>query len=108
MTRRLGRNRALARQTQPGFQLVAMDVELARAELQDLQRRLDRVHDFARASSWRADIPRRPFSASDQAQPYAAVGHCGRHVLREPRALVIFVERVKAAPVEHELEWTAG
>ncbi len=104
MGQRLRRNRALARQAQPGFQLLPIDAELTGAKLQDLQRRLDRVDDLARTSSRRADIARWTLCAADQAQPCAAVDEPGSYVLREPRSLVIFVERVKAAAVEHELE----
>lgn len=69
---------------------------------------VNRVHDLARASSRRADLARRPFGAADQAQPQAALNEPGRHVLREPRALVLVVDRVKAAAIEHELERPAG
>src|SRR5262249_2798769 len=46
--------------------------------------------------------------AADEAQPYAVVDEPGGYVLRKPRALVIVVERVKAAAVEDELEWRTG
>src|SRR5262249_14921226 len=106
--RRLRRNRALARQAQPSFQLLPIDAELAPPELQDLQRWLDRIHDLVRAPSRRADHSRRSLRAGAQAPPYAAIDKPRRHVLRELRALVIFVEYVKAAAVEHELERPTG
>src|SRR5580700_6988636 len=73
MGRPLRRNRALARQAQPRFQLLPIDAELAGLKLQDLQRRLDRADDLASAPSRRADVARWTFSAADQAQPCTAI-----------------------------------
>ena len=107
-TRWLRRNRPFARQAQPGFQLLATDPDLARAEFQDLERRLDRVHHLARTPPRRPNLARRPLGAADQAEPHAAGNESAGDVLREPGALLIVVERVKAPAIEPELEWAAG
>src|SRR5262245_3016732 len=76
--RRLRRDRALARKAEPRLRRLLVDSELRRAELHDLQRRLDRGHRIARAPSRRAFLPSRAFGAADETQPHAVFDELGR------------------------------
>ena len=53
-------------------------------------------------------LSRRAFGASDEAQPSAVAFEQRRHALGEALAVLGLVEDMKAAPIEHQVEWAAG
>jgi hypothetical protein len=83
------------RKAQPRLHLLPTDAELARAKLQDLQRGLKGGYDFARTPSRWTRIARQAFRAPDQTQRGTPVDEAGCHVPGEPRAVLVFGERVK-------------
>ena len=107
--RRLSGCIASSGQAQPCLgRLLALDIEVNRAQLENLQRWFDRRdHVACRSARW-TSIARWSFGAADQADPAPAWREQPSHALGKARTFVGFVEHVPAAAVKREIERSAG
>ena len=84
-----------------------MSTELGGTQFDKFERWFDGQNDLPCRAARRTDLPWRTFGRADEAQPQAS----GRERRRDPRgktrALLGFIEDMKAAAVKNELERTS-
>jgi len=94
------------RQAEPSLDIVS--TELGVTQFDNFERGFDGESDLAGRPTRRTDLPRRAFGRADEAQPQASRRKRRRDPNGEPSALLGFIEDVKAAAIENEMEGTIG
>jgi hypothetical protein len=103
---RLCRDRAAAREAEP--RLGTVGAELGATQFDDFECRLDGERDLScRAARW-THLARRAFGRANEAEPQASGCERCRNPRGEKRALLGFIEDMKAAAVKNELEGAFG
>lgn len=81
-----------------------MTAELCGSEFNNLENGFDSERNLRGRAARRTDLARPAFGRADQAQPEACGGQHRCNLSSESRALLRFIEDMKAAAIEDEME----